>query len=114
MMFLFMSVLVIASIGLLNIQVPNWERTYLPIFSFFEGKFTTNHHYSFKNVSSALFVFSTIYSQWIFTNSENIQHTKSRHSRIAVIREGDLPFANRDAGEKIDIDSTSYGNFIDF
>ena len=42
--------------------------------------------------------------------SENIQHTKSRYSRIAVIREGDLPFASMDAYETDDNISPSYGN----
>ena len=43
--------------------------------------------------------------------SENIQHTKSSHSKIAVIRESDLPFVSMDAYETNDNIPPSYGNY---
>ena len=44
-------------------------------------------------------------------HSGGIRHTESRHSRIAVIRESDLPFTKMGNYEKSDVISYSYGNF---
>ena len=44
-------------------------------------------------------------------DTEISRHTPSRYSRIAVIRESDLPFATKDADEKNNIIvSSSHGN----
>ena len=43
--------------------------------------------------------------------SENTHHTKSRYSRIAVIRESDLPFVSMDEYETNDHIPPSYGSY---
>merc|ERR1712043_158913 len=73
LLFLITSIIVVASIGLLNIPISEWNIDYLPKLSFLEG------------------------------DSDLNRHTHSRYSRIAVIREGDLPFITKDTDETNDI-----------
>ena len=114
LMFVLMTVIVTVSISLLNIQIPNWNEFHLPIFSFLDGKCIIDYdkNYIKKNIDSHSVItrISNCYYKYLET-SENIQHTKSRYSRIAVIREGDLPFASMDAYETDDNISPSYGNY---
>jgi len=79
LMFVLMTVIVTVSMSLLNIQIPNWNEIHLPIFSFLDD------------------------------TSENTHHTKSRYSKIAVIRESDLPFVSTDEYETNDNIPPSYG-----